>query len=193
MKNVPNINASTIERYRGYLKLLASSQLDSLLARRVEASDIVQQTLLDAVAKEGQYRGSSNAELVGWLKQILANNIVDAMRYHGRAKRDVAREDSLDQAIRESFRRVDALVSSEKTPSQRVMADEQLLRLPAALEQLTADQRDAIVLHHLQGLKLYETGKRMGKSESAVCGLLYRGLKQLYAILAEGEGGNLRQ
>ena len=193
MSDTPKIDAEKIERFRDYLRLLASSQLDSLLARRVDASDIVQQTLMDAVTKEEQFRGSSDAELVGWLKQILTNNIVDAMRFHGRVKRDVARAESLDETIRESFRRVDALVGPEKTPSQRVVADEQLLRLPAALEQLTIEQRDAIVLHHLQGLKLSETGERMGKSESAVCGLLHRGLKRLYEVLAEDDGDNPRR
>ncbi len=179
------IDSQTIERFRAYLKLLASSQLDSFLERRVDASDIVQQTLLDAVTRENQFRGHSDAELAGWLKQILANNIIDAMRFHKRKKRDVSRDESLDASIFESFRRVDALVAACETPSQRACANEQLLRLPEALEQLSQPQREAIILHHLQGLKLSETGLKMGKSEPAVCGLLHRGLKRLNEILEE--------
>ena len=179
------IDSETVERFRAYLKLLATSQLDSCLDKRVDASDIVQQTLLDAVAREEQFRGQSDGELIGWLRRILANNIVDAFRYHRREKRDASREQSLNESVFDSFRRVDALIAPTATPSQRATANEQLLRLPWALEQLSPPQRDAIVLHHLQGLKLSETSERMGKSESAVCGLLYRGLKRLSAILEE--------
>jgi RNA polymerase sigma-70 factor (ECF subfamily) len=63
--------------------------------------------------------------------------------------------------------------------------NEQLLRLPEALDSLSNLQREAIVLHHLQGLRLTETAQRMGKSESAVCGLLHRGLKRLHEMLGE--------
>ena len=81
----------SLERFREYLKLLAHSQLDSLLARQIDASDVVQQTMLDAMDNVEQFRGRSEADFLSWLRQILANNLIDAHRYHGRAKRDVAR------------------------------------------------------------------------------------------------------
>ncbi len=179
------IDSQTMERCRAYLKLLACSQLDSFLGQQVDASDLVQQTLVDAVARTDQFRGNSEAELLAWLRQILTNNLVDVARYHGRAKRDIARIRSLDESISQSFRRVDALADSCSTPSQRAAINEQSLRLPEALEALPAAQREAIVLHHLQGLKLSDTAQRTGKSESAVCGLLHRGLKRLHEILEE--------
>ena len=180
------IDSETLERCRAYLKLLACSQVDSWLGQRVDASDLVQQTLLDAVAQTDQFRGNSEAQFLAWLRQILANNLVDAFRYHGREKRDMARNRSLDEDISKSFRRVDALAAeSRSTPSLRAAKNEQLFRLPDALELLPDQQRVAIVFHHLQGLKLSETGQRMGKSESAVCGLLHRGLKRLHEILEE--------
>lgn len=180
------IDDQTIERFRAYLRLLASSQVDTWLGGRVDASDIVQQTMLDAVVRRDQFRGSTEGELVAWLRAILSNNMIDAVRHHGRAKRDVARNVSLDETISDSFRRVDALVAGhDATPSQRASNNEQLLRLPVALEQLPEAQREAIVLHHLQGFKLKETAHRMGRSESAVGGLLHRGLKRLNELLAE--------
>lgn len=185
MSTSREIDSETIERFRAYLKLLACSQVDSWLGRRVDASDLVQQTLLDAVARSDQFRGSSEAEFVAWLRQILTHNLIDACRYHGREKRDMARDRSLDEDISRSFRRVDALAQSGSTPSQRAATNEQLLRLPQMLELLPAAQRQAIVLHHLQGLKLSETSLRMGKSESAVCGLLHRGLKRLHELFEE--------
>jgi RNA polymerase sigma-70 factor (ECF subfamily) len=175
----------SIERFRAYLKLLACSQIDSYLGRQIDASDVVQQTLLDAVARNEQFRGGTEAELLGWLRQILANNIIDVARYHGRVKRDVSRIRSLEESISQSFRRVDALVKLQSTPSQRAATNEQLLRLPEALEQLPEAQRQAIMLHHLQGLRLAETAQRMGKSEAAVGGLLHRGLRRLHEILGD--------
>ena len=184
--NYREMDSQTMERCRAYLKLLACSQVDSWLGQRVDASDLVQQTLLDAVAQTNQFRGNSEAEFLAWLRQILTNNLVDAFRYHGRAKRDIARNRSLDEEITNSFRRVDALADdSRSTPSQRAATNEQLFRLPAALEALSDAQREAIVLHHLQGLKLPETSERLGRSETAVCGLLHRGLKRLHEILEE--------
>jgi RNA polymerase sigma-70 factor, ECF subfamily len=175
----------SLERIREYLKLLTHNQLDSLLARQIDASDVVQQTMLNAMANLEQFRGHSEADFLSWLRQILANNLIDAHRYHGRAKREMARNRSLDEAIFDSFRRVEALAQSCSTPSQNAIKSEQLLRLPEALGALSDTQREAIVLHHLQGLKLAETAKRMGKSESAVCGLLHRGLKRLHGILGD--------
>ena len=185
MTHPPQFDNNSLERFREYLKLLAYSQLDSLLARQIDASDVVQQTMLDAMAKAEQFRGCGEDEFLSWLRQILANNLIDAQRYHGRAKRDVARNRSLDESVFESFRRVEVLAQSCSTPSQHAIKSEQLLRLPEALGALSDTQREAIVLHHLQGLKLAETAKRMGKSESAVCGLLHRGLKRLHAILED--------
>ncbi len=97
-----------------------------------------------------------------------------------------ARNLSLDDEISQSFRRIDALMTAScNSPSQRAAVNDQLLRLPIALNALPEAQREAIVLHHLQGLKLSETAERMGRSESAVGGLLHRGLKRLNELLEE--------
>jgi RNA polymerase sigma-70 factor (ECF subfamily) len=176
----------TLERCRAYLKLLACGQVDSWLGQQIDASDLVQQTLLDAVVRTDQFRGKSEAEFFAWLREILKNNLIDAFRHHGCAKRDVARNRSLDEDISKSFRRVDALATgSRSTPSQQAATNEQLLRLPPALEALSDAQREAIVLHYLHGLKLSETSKKIGRSEAAVCGLLHRGLKRLQELLEE--------
>ena len=142
--------------------------------------------MLDAVARRDQFRGTTEGELLAWLRAILSNNLVDAFRHYGRAKRDVGRNFSLEQEISQSFRRIDALATdSASSPSQRAATNEQLLRLPEALAALPDAQRKAIVLHHLQGSKLAETAQTLGRSESAVGGLLHRGLKRLHELLEE--------
>ena len=180
-----NIDEQKLERFRSYLKLLAHTQLDSQLGQRIDASDIVQQTLLDAVKQTDKFLGTSESEFLAWLRKILTHNLVDAFRFHGRAKRDMSRQCSLDDDISKSFRRLNARADTCASPSQRAATNEQLLALPQALDQLAPGQREAIILHHLQGLKLAETSKRMGKSEAAVCGLLHRGLKRLHELLGD--------
>ena len=186
MLDLDQIDDQMLQRYRAYLKLLADSQVDTWLRQRIDASDLVQQSMLDAVARRDQFRGSSEGELLAWLRTILSNNLIDAVRHHGRAKRDAARILSIEEEISQSFRRIDALVtSSASSPSQKAARNEQLLRLPAALEALSAAQREAIVLHHLQGRKLSETARLLDRSETAVGGLLHRGLKRLHELLGE--------
>ena len=65
------------------------------------------------------------------------------------------------------------------------MRQEDLLQLADALWKLPAAQRDAIVLHHLQGWTLSETAKRLDKTDAAVAGLLHRGLRKLRELLSE--------
>jgi RNA polymerase sigma-70 factor, ECF subfamily len=77
----PNdIDDETLERYRAYLSLLAGSKVDPWLRQRVDASDLVQQTLLDALERRDQFRGSSEGEFLAWLRTILSNNLIEALR-----------------------------------------------------------------------------------------------------------------
>ena len=78
-----------LECFRPYLLLLAGKQLDGRLRRRVGASDVVQQTLLEAHQNRGQFRGRTAGELAGWLRQILVRNLLDDRKEHGRERRDV--------------------------------------------------------------------------------------------------------
>ena len=175
-----------LERHRPYLTLLVRTQLSHKNPAKLDASDVVQQTLMDAYSKREQFRGSSDAELAGWLRQILKNNLLDALRHQQRDKRDIGREQSLEGAIDASFCRTDQwLIAAQSSPSQRVVKQEDLLRLSEALLQLPEAQREAIVLHHLQGRKLAEVAIEMGRSEAAVAGLLFRGLRALQALLGE--------
>jgi RNA polymerase sigma-70 factor (ECF subfamily) len=151
-----------------------------------DASDIVQQSLLDAFARRDQFRGTTDAELAAWLREILKHNLVDAQRHQLRGKRDARREQSLEGAIDASFSHTDQwLAAVQSSPSQKAVRQEDLLRLSEALDKLPEAQREAIVLHHLQGLKLAEAAAQMGRSEAAVAGLLYRGLTTLHNLLGE--------
>jgi RNA polymerase sigma-70 factor (ECF subfamily) len=184
-------NADDFERFRSYLYLLARSHIDSRHRARLDPSDVVQQTLLNAHQKQGQFRGSTDGELLAWLKQILANNLADAIRGLVRAKRNIARERSLDEQIGDSFSRADGwLAAVQASPIQQVVLAEELLHMADALRRLPEAQREAIVLHHLQGLPLAEVGAQLGISSAAVAGLLHRGLKGLRELMAPGDRDN---
>lgn len=177
----------TLERFRSYLYLLARAHLSPRMQQHVDASDLVQQTLLNAHVKRHQFRGATDAERGAWLRKILTCNLADALRHQHRAKRDVSRERSIEDEIDGSFRRAeDWLAVSQSSPSQHLSNKEQLLRLADALTQLPDAQRDAVILRHLRGLSLAEVASQLDRSEPAVAGLVYRGLNNLHGLLDEG-------
>ena len=174
------------DQYREYLVMLARLHLDPRLAGKLDPSDVVQQTLLDAHRKQDQLRGQTEAERAAWLRQILAHNLVDALRAFGRTKRDVSREHSLETALEQSSQRAGAWLAAEQSsPSQQAHRHEQAVRLADALAKLPEAQREALVLQNWHGWSLAEIGRHMDRSPAAVAGLIKRGLKQLRGLLQE--------
>ena len=186
MSSPPQDTGEKLEAFRPYLYCLARTHLRNQAQVKITGSDVVQQTLLDAFAKREQFRGSTDGELAAWLRQILKNRLTDALRNQGRAKRDMDRERSLDAAIDDSFCRAEGwLLAAHSSPSEHAVKHEELLQLSKALVKLPEAQREVIVLHHLQGMKLADVARQIGRSEPAVAGLLFRGLKELRGQLSE--------
>jgi len=177
-----------LERYRSYLLLLARAQLNQRLERKLDASDIVQQALLQAHEARGQFRGAAPGELLAWLRRILANTLCNALRDLQRAKRDAGLERSLEASVENSSCRLEAWLSHEEpSPSAQAARAEQLIAVADALAALPEPQRDAIVLKHCQGLSLAEVGAQLGRSPAAVASLLRRGLQELRERLVSGD------
>ena len=168
------------ERFRPYLRLLARLQVDPRLNAKMDDSDMVQQTFLQAHRAISEFRGTTDAEMAAWLRQILARNLAHAGRDYRRDKRDVRREQSIEAAVDQSSIRLENLLAAEQsTPSQKAMRNEDLLRLAAAVEKLPDAQRAAIELHYWKHWTLAEISDHLGRSTTAVAGLLHRGLKAL--------------
>ena len=175
-----------LEYYHDYLRLLAQMHMSRPLQAQLDPSDVVQQTLLKAHEKIGQFRGQSEAELAAWLRQILANQLATALRRLGRGKPQGGFERSLEAALEDSSARLEAwLVADQSSPSDHATRQEQLLRLSAALAQLPEDQRTALELKHLHSWSVEAIGQHLGRTKYAVGGLLYRGLKRLRELLNE--------
>lgn len=170
-----------LELYRDYLALLVRLQIDRRLQGKVDPLDVVQDTFLTAHQKFAQFRGTTEAELVGWLRQILASRMADVMRrYHGARRRDVRLERELTVELDESSRVLDqGLVAPGSTPSQQAVRREQAVLLAEALGRLPEDYREVIVLHHLEDLSFPEVARRMGRTVDSVKNLWIRALTRL--------------
>lgn len=174
------------EQDREELQWLARLHLSPRLRGKIDPSDIVQQTLLKAYERRHQRRSENGAERTAWLRRILANTLADAQRTFGYAKRDVALERSLEAALEESSVRLRQMLrSAPSSPSQQAVRQEGWRCLAGALDQLPADQRAVIEMHHLQGLPVSEVAEHLQRSDAAVAGLLRRGLKTLRNLLGE--------
>jgi RNA polymerase sigma-70 factor (ECF subfamily) len=177
-----------LERFRAYLLLLARAQLGTRFQGKLDASDVVQQTLLEAHHKRGQFRGQGHGQLLAWLRRLLACTLADALRTITRAKRDAGRECSLEAALDQSSERLTAwLAADQSSPSEQADRSEQLLRLAEALTTLPEAQRQALVLRHCHGWPVAEISRELGRSPTAVAGLLKRGACQLRTLLQDPE------
>jgi RNA polymerase sigma-70 factor (ECF subfamily) len=175
-----------LARARDYLRVLARVGLDPRLRAKVDESDVVQQSLLEAHRDWDQFRGTTDAERFAWLRQILARNLSNLLRDYTRAKRDVTREWRRDPAAEASSVRLERwLAADQTTPGTAAVREEEAARLALALAALPENQREAIVLRNWHGLSVAEIAAELNTTADAVTGLLYRGLKALRARLRD--------
>jgi RNA polymerase sigma-70 factor, ECF subfamily len=180
MTKPPGQDELDLERFREYLRTLARFQIRDPLRGKLDLSGVVQQTLLEAHQARDRLRGLSDAQLAGWLRRALANNLADEARRQGARIRDVGREQSLQEALDDSAGRLEALVAVDRqSPNQLAVRQEELLRLADALGRLPDDQRAAVELHYLDGRTLDRTAEALGRSRSAAASLVFRGLRNL--------------
>lgn len=170
--------------YRNYLGLLARVGIDASLRQKVDASDIVQETLLRAYDRIDQFRGQTEPEFVAWMRQILARCLADVGRRYHAASRQVHRERTLEQSIDASSSALHTLAAnSVVSPSEAAAGREQGVLLANAIAQLNKDHGEVIVLRSLQELDWNEVAHRMGRSQGAVRMLWTRALIDLRAKL----------
>lgn len=176
-----------LEVYRNYLTLLSRLQIGRRLQGKLDAADVVQEVFLRAHGGFTQFRGGTEAEFIGWLRQILASRLAELVRhYYGALRRDVRLECELELELDASSRELDrGLVARGSSPSQQAARREQGVLLANALERLPEHYREVIILHQLQDLSFAEVAGRMGRSLDSVKNLWIRALTRLRQLLGD--------
>ena len=169
-----------LEEYREYLRLLARSRVGRDLQVRLDPSDLVQETLLEAHRDFRQFLGETEAELTVWLRRILVRNLTDQLKHHHSQKRNFQREQPLAELVEQAH---EALAAPLSTPSAHAARREQAVLLAAALAQLPDDYREVVTMRHLEGRSFEEVAAAMGRTSGAVRMLWMRALERLGVLL----------
>jgi RNA polymerase sigma-70 factor (ECF subfamily) len=161
----------------------AETMISPTFRKELDASDLVQQTLMEAHCHAEKLSGIGSAPFFVWLKTALKHNVLDAVKHLKTQKHDWKRRLRISERA-DSFDRVEnELVANQTSPSQIVQRNEQISILLGYLQELPSNQRKALSMKHLQGSTLKEIAEALCLSESAVAGLLHRGREQLVALM----------
>jgi RNA polymerase sigma-70 factor, ECF subfamily len=176
--------------YRSYLVTLARPQIRRRLQGKVDASDLAQETMLEAHQCFAQFRGASMPEFAGWLRGILAHRLAHHARHFLDAKaRDANLERSLAVELDNASSILDrGLVGPDSSPSEVAARHESNLLLSDALEVLPDDYRQVIFLRHFEGLSFADVAKTMERSVDSVEKLWVRALARLRREMREPNG-----
>lgn len=181
-----------LSNYFSYLNRLSKSHLDDRIGARVSASDIVQETLLEAHRDFGAFSGKSIGEFTAWLRRILFSNLATAIEKHILAeKRDVRKQRSINQSLREgdqSRARLANLLKKDITsPSTPIQREESLGQLLKAIDQLPDDYQQVIRWRHFEDLSFKEIAKRLDRNSGAVRMIWVRAITKLRSLMADQE------
>jgi len=174
-----------LERYRHYLRVLARIEIGRRLQAKVDASDLVQETLLEAHKHFPRFEGNSEGQFSAWLRQIMAATLANLLRHYcGTQARDIRLERDLAISLDQSSALLDrGLVDPGSSPSPQANRDEQALRLAEVLAALPEDYREVLVLRHFEGLTFPDIAARMDRSLDSVEKLWVRGLAQIRRLM----------
>jgi RNA polymerase sigma-70 factor (ECF subfamily) len=167
-----------LEACRAYLLLVAERELDPGLRAKGGASDLVQQTFLEAQQDFGRFHGASVEELRAWLRQLLLHNLANFARSYRRTGKR-----RLDREAKFGRRGWAELPADTPSPSARAAARERDEALEAALAVLPDDYREVLVLRYREGCRFEEIARRMDRTANAVRKLWGRAVERLQAEL----------
>ena len=174
-----------LEACRGYLLLLAQEELDPALRAKGGASDLVQQTFLEAQQDFARFQGDSEGELLAWLRQLLIHNLANFRRsYRQTNKRRIDREVGLPHGS-SSFAPGQGLPSATPTPSVDAIQREQSEALQRALARLPEEYRQVILLRYQEENSFEEIGRQLQRSPNAARKLWLRAVERLQRELEE--------
>ncbi len=173
------------ERHRPQLKRMIAVRMDSRLAVRLDPSDVVQDALTLASQRLAVYLQEQAIPFYPWLRRLAWERLIQLQRHHvQRSKRSVLREQQASMlSDRSAAQLVEHLVASETSPSGRLLRRERLDEVRQALESLSAEHREVLVLRHLEELSVDQTAAVLGVSAGAVKSRHFRAIAKLHEIL----------
>jgi RNA polymerase sigma-70 factor (ECF subfamily) len=185
LPNNPEGLGRALEACRPYLLSVANRELDTDLAAKAGASDLVQETLMQAQLGLGHFQGRTEAELRGWLRRILRHNLAHLVRYYRQTlKRKSAREISIDRdPDAEALK--DNLAASNTSPSGEAIRHEELDRVHRALARLSERDRQVILWRSRDYRPWDDIGRRLGTTPEAAKRAWSRALGRLRAQLGD--------
>jgi RNA polymerase sigma-70 factor (ECF subfamily) len=170
-----------LEKLRPWLRVLAEGMLNSRIAARLDASDVVQQTCLSVHRRLGQFEGAGVATFMAWVREIHRNNVRDEVRRHLQAEeRAVDKERPLDPCLSD-FR------DNGSGARRSMQLGEETVFLARTMERLPPSQRKAVAMRYLEELPVSQIAVLMEISEDAVTSLLRRGLQRLREWMRESD------
>jgi RNA polymerase sigma-70 factor, ECF subfamily len=169
--------------YRPYLRLAAGRRLPRVVQKRVDASDIAQQTLLDAVRGLDDFRGRTEPEFTAWMMKLLERNLLQCLRNHTLGKRDVRLEQNWTDESGSAQMVWHSLAGDGSSPESRVLHGEAALHLALALDKLPADQRTAVEMRYIEHQSLQEIADATGRTIGSIAGLIRRGVEAMQVHL----------
>ena len=186
--------------YRDRLKRAVSFRLDPRLYGRVDASDVLQESYLDAAQRLPHYLKDPSKSFFIWLRLVVGQRMIDLHRHHlGAQKRDAGQEVSLNAAGPTEATSVclaAQLTGHLTSPSQAAIRAETRARLEAALDLMDPLDREVIALRHFEELSNGEVAEMLGLKKQSASSRYVRALRRLKEILAEmpdfGEGSQLK-
>jgi RNA polymerase sigma-70 factor, ECF subfamily len=181
--------ARLMEMHRDSMRRMISLRLDPAIAARVDASDVVQEVLLEVSRRLDAYLRAPTMPFHLWLRHVAKDRIIDAYRRHRHAeRRGVDRERPLTPAGSSSADLAAQLCDAELTPASAAMQQELERRLHDAIARLDDDDREIILLRHFEQLSNQEVAQLHGLSEPAASMQHLRALRKLRQLLQPGGG-----
>jgi RNA polymerase sigma-70 factor (ECF subfamily) len=177
-----------LDGFRQYLLIIANDVIGPELQAKLGASDVVQDTFLEAQRHLAVFRGKTSAETRAWLRKILECRVANIRRFYlATEKRAARREVKLDQHFAESGEELKAIESREPSPSNHALRNEWNQPLAQALTRLPDHYQQTVVWRHQQQLSWEEIGRRMECTADAARKIWSRAIGQLRRELCENE------
>jgi RNA polymerase sigma-70 factor (ECF subfamily) len=185
--------AELLPRYRERLRRMIELRLDSRLRRRLDASDVVQDALVDIASRLDDYVKDPKLPFFLWIRIIAGERLLRLHRQHlGSKMRDIGREVSLYRSALpavSSFALASMLLGRLSSPTEAAVRAERLVRIQDALNALEPIDREVLALRHFEQLSSAEAAAALDLKPDAASKRYIRALKRLKQELAAMPGG----